>query len=444
MRGRRGGGPEGEPGATGVLKGAGGGPDLMPGGDTTSPVILSPGPGERGETLQRSEPLIRVLHVSASMEAIAGGPPVVVSRLAAAQAALGCAVTLLSYQPRSEQASVVPGLRACPGGDRVTLDLLAPPDRREYIFGARARAALRRIVPLHDIVHVAGIWEPLVSIAAGEARRAGVPYAIAPHGMLDPWALSQKKWKKRLVWWLRVRRLMNEAAFIHVLNRAERKRMAPLDLAPPHEVIPNGIFLEEFADMPGPDEFHAAHPELGGDPYIFFLGRLHHVKGLDVLADAFAIVASTNPRVRLVLAGPDGGFQAEFERLIRAHNLGHRVHLLGPVWGREKLSALAGAAVYCQPSRQEGFSVSITEALAAGIPAVVTEECRYPEVAEVGAGVVVALNPQAVAEGILSVLENPERDAMGMAGQSLVHNAYTWPLVARRSVEVYLLHLSGR
>lgn len=403
------------------------------------------GPARGGSSASGSgEALIRVLHVSSSMEAAAGGPPMAVTRLAAAQAALGCAVTLATYAPPDGMATVIPGMRASPGGGRVELCLIALGGRGERFFGGGARQVLRELIPRHDIVHLAGLWEPLLNVAAGEARRAGVPYAVAPHGMLDPWALSQKRLKKQLAWAARVKGMANGAAFIHVLNRAERKRMAPMNLTPPAEIIPNGIFLEDFEGMPPPDEFHEQHPELRGEPYVFFLGRLHVVKGLDVLAEAFARVVERHRRpIRLVVAGPDGGYRAEFERRVRELGVAERVHLVGALWGREKMAALAGAIAYCQPSRQEGFSVSITEALASGLPCVVSEECRYPEVAEVGAGQVVELTSDAVAQGLLAVLGYPDRAGMGALGKALVSAAYTWPIVARRSIEVYVRYVAA-
>jgi glycosyltransferase involved in cell wall biosynthesis len=179
-------------------------------------------------------------------------------------------------------------------------------------------------------------------------------------------------------------------------------------------------------------------PALGGRPYFLFLSRLHYKKGLDYLADAFAIVAARNSDVQLVVAGPDDGARADFEGRIAAAKLSDRIHVPGPIYGTEKLSAIAGAACFVLPSRQEGFSMAILEALACGVPAVVSAECHFPEVAEVGAGEVVPLEAAALAAAIGRVLADPDRRRkMGQAGRELVAVRFTWPRIAETSIETY-------
>src|SRR5690606_28191728 len=158
-----------------------------------------------------------------------------------------------------------------------------------------------------DFVHIHGIWTPMLAATAHACFRRGIHYCIAPHGMLDPWCLSQKRLKKAVALALLWKRILNRAAFIHALNRDEAELMAPLGLAAPPELIPNGIFIEEFAIMPAPGTFRAQRPELGADPYILFLSRLHYKKGLDLLAPAFAHLLERLPQARLVVAGPDDG-----------------------------------------------------------------------------------------------------------------------------------------
>src|SRR5262249_20284038 len=155
------------------------------------------------------------------------------------------------------------------------------------------------------------------------------------------------------------RRMLNRARSLHLGNDDERRLTEPLGLHPKSFIIPNGIFLSEFDPLPSPGTFCEAHPELRGDPFILFLSRLHHKKGLDILADAFAIVAVKMPKVRLVVAGADDGAKHSFEQRIKALGLTRRVHLVGPLYGRQKLAALVDASSFCLPSRQEGFSIAI-------------------------------------------------------------------------------------
>jgi glycosyltransferase involved in cell wall biosynthesis len=256
--------------------------------------------------------------------------------------------------------------------------------------------------------------------------------------MLDPWSLTQSRWKKRLALALGWRRMLERAAALHLLNADEKALVAGLGLRTPGIVIPNGVNLADFDPPPDPALFRRQLPELGDRPYILFLGRLHYKKGLDHLAEAFRIVACQLPDMHLVVAGPDDGARRDLESRVAGAGLADRVHIPGPIYGPAKLSCVAGAACFCLPSRQEGFSVAILEALACGTPAVVSTECHFPEVAEVGAGEIVLLDTGALAAALNRVLADfSRRELMGKAGRELVAARFTWPRIAEHCIDTY-------
>jgi glycosyltransferase involved in cell wall biosynthesis len=112
--------------------------------------------------------------------------------------------------------------------------------------------------------------------------------------------------------------------------------------------------------------------------------------------------------------------------------------MTGGLYGSAKIAALKQSACFCLPSRQEGFSVAITEALACGVPVAITDACHFPEVAEAGAGVVCALDPMAVAAALERILEDPDgAKRMGAAGARLVRANYTWPRIALQTIAAY-------
>jgi glycosyltransferase involved in cell wall biosynthesis len=259
--------------------------------------------------------------------------------------------------------------------------------------------------------------------------------------MLNPWSLAQKTLKKKIALALGFRNMLKGAAFLHVLNPDERDPIAPLKLGTPMVVIPNGVFLEEIDPLPPPGQFRRAHPELGNDPYIIYLSRLAARKGLDFLADAFALVLKDFPAARLVIVGPDGGERAPFERRIASHGIGDRVHVLGPVYGRDKFAALVDAAAFCLPSEHEGFSMAITEALACALPVVISPECHFPDVAKFNAGLTVPIEANAIRAALVELLRNPaEARSMGNAGRKLVLSTYTWPKIAELCTTEYARH----
>jgi glycosyltransferase involved in cell wall biosynthesis len=292
-----------------------------------------------------------------------------------------------------------------------------------------------------DVLHLHGVWDPIVKAAADVARSTSQPYAITLHGMLDPWSLRQSAPKKRIALLLGYRKMLDRACFLHALNSDEKNLIEPLALRCPVEVIPNGVFPEEIEPLPARGTFYARHAFLQGAPYVLFLGRLHYKKGLDYLAEAFAQLAREDARVRLVVAGPDGGERESFERRVWSLSTGERVHVVGPLYGSDKLAALVDAECFCLPSRQEGFSLAVTEALACGVPPIISEACHFPEVAEAGAGEIVPLEPGAIAAALRRVLSDPQRRLrMGAAGQALVASRYTWLRVAEQTLEAYRRH----
>lgn len=380
---------------------------------------------------------MRVLHVIPALNPFGGGPPVACASLAAAQAGEGAEVGMLTY---SHLAGDVPpsDYAAFPGFDRVKMHWVAKPSRAEIIHGHAARAKLREVIGQYDVLHIHGLWLTITYHAAKLARKAGKPYVLAPHGMLSSWALSEKPWKKKLALALGYRSMIWRAAAIHALSTHERDSVLDGGFHDTVSIIPNGVFLSDIDPSPAPGTFRAKHPELGADPYIFFLARLHPVKGLDLLADAMKALSAEHPTLRLVIAGPDYGAGEAFKAQIARLGIADRVHMLGAIYGRERFEAFADAACFVLPSKHEGFSMSIAEALASRCPPVITENCHLPDVAAARAGEVHERTVPALTRALGRVLGDAKLRAEYAAnGRRLVEERFTWPAIARRSFGVY-------
>lgn len=365
---------------------------------------------------------MRILHVISSLDLAQGGPPVVAINLGKAQSALGHDVHLAAERiPAS-----------------VGLSTTVLPRQGAISLWQKPNNEIAGLIQRSDIIHLHGVWEPLLAVIGRAAHRIQTPYVVTPHGMLDPWSLQQKKWKKRLALSLGFRRMLNQAAAIHALNADEKRLLEPLRLTAPCEIIPNGIFLDELDPPPNPKLFRSHHPGPGDRRYILFLSRLHYKKGLDYLADAFARIAPHFSDVDLVVAGPDDGEELPLRRHIEKLGIAERVWITGPLYGAMKWSALAGASCFCLPSRQEGFSVAILEAMACGVPVVISVQCHFPEVDEVNAGRVVPLESGAIAAAIQHLLMDPhDAKKRGQAGRKLVEDRFVWSRIAERSVDLY-------
>lgn len=390
---------------------------------------------------------MNILHVIVSLDPQHGGPPAVANRLAAAQASLGHRVGILSYADPAASERVAKSVAPVPGfGSVERHDILPEGGGLATIRAPRLRAWLAGNLKGWDYLHMHGVWNPMLPIAAGAARKLGIPYAVVPHGMLDPWCLTgqgfAKGLKKKIALAIAYRGMLERANFLHVLNADEGRLMKPLGLRSPTVVIPNGVFMSEISPLPAAGGFRAKHPELGSDPYILFLSRLHFKKGLDYLADAFASILPKHPGLRLVIAGPDDGMVAPLKEQVARLGVADRVHFVGSVYGPDKLASFVDCEVFCLPSRQEGFSMAITEALACRKPVVISDQCHFPEVAETRSGYVtpVGAEPTAVALDAALSLAPAEAAAMGERGYELVTGQFTWPRIAERTVEAYIRH----
>ena len=378
-----------------------------------------------------------IVHAVRTLDPAAGGLPVVPVRLGAAQAAMGHSVFVLAERDAANGPEEPVLFREIAGADRVGRLAVTHAGPTTMVGVGRVWAELRDHLRGVDVVHVHGVWEPVLWATAKTARALGVPYVLAAHGMLDPWSLAQKRWKKRLALATGWRGILNHAAALHLLNEDERRLVADLGLTAPAVIIPIGVPLQEI-DQGRAQAFAARHPAIGSRPYVLFVSRLHYKKGLDYLALAFRLVAANHREVQLVVVGPDGGARGDFERQVKSAGLTDRVHVLGPISAAEKWDALAAATCFCLPSRQEGFSMAILEALAARVPVVISEHCHFPEVAAHSAGTIVPLDAGPIAAAINRVLADADaRRVMGAAGRQMVEDRFTWERVAEISVAAY-------
>lgn len=377
---------------------------------------------------------MRVVHYYPSFDPAHGGPPAVILELAKEQIALGCDVVLLSRDVEPTSAALRDLRERGLSKHHRGIELSA----RWRLPNPFAFRDLNAFVRDADVLHIHGLWDITGLLAARLARLNRKPYVLTPHGMLDRWSLDQKKTKKRLGLKLGFARMVRNSALLHVLNADEYLRL--VEVQPPSNVatIPNGVPFSQYATLPIRGRFRASYPEIGDHPYVLFMSRLHHKKGLDILALAFQELRASVRDVQLVVIGPDQGALAPFQKQVSALGIAEHVHILGGIYGRQKIEALRDASVYCLPSRQEGFSVAILEAMACGVPCVVTTGCNFPEVARAGAGLIVELDPKRIAEALQTVLEDQAASAMmGRRARTLVLENYTWKKIAEQMLSVY-------
>ncbi len=288
-----------------------------------------------------------------------------------------------------------------------------------------------------DGLHLHGLWEQSTQLGAQMARSQGKPYVLSAHGMLDPWALRNKRWKKRAYAALYEHSNVRGAACLHALTVAEAEDYRRFGGRGPIAVIPNGVRVPEGT---GPDRFLDRFPELRGRTIVLFLARLHRKKGLDILVEAWAAVEKRWPEAHLVLAGPDfDGTRQRVANRIKEFGVTDRVTFTGMLERDLKWSALATATCFVLPSYSEGLSTSVLEAMAIGIPVIVTKECHIPEVSRYDAGWEIDSNVDELSTSLENCLDAPTefRQRCGENGKLLVAERYSWESVAARMSTVY-------
>jgi glycosyltransferase involved in cell wall biosynthesis len=389
---------------------------------------------------------MRILHVIWGLKPFLGGPPRVATRLAAGQATLGHEVTIVSYPLGDSRDDFRAMTRLMPGFDRVRVVEVENGGALESVFAHRADRVLKPLIDEVDIVHLHDVWHSLVRSAGATARRAGKPYVVQPNDSLNPYSLSQKRLKKWLGLALAYRRMIEGSAAV-IFGHSEEMRLvrqAGFRIEPVVAGL-GGVFREEVEPLPPPGRFYQRVPQLRARPYVLFLSRINHKKGPDYLADGFAVAARSVPDLQLVMIGQDDGAQADFEQRVAALGLTDRVHLVGPMHGQDKWEAFRDAVCFCLPSRDEAFTVAIMEALACGLPVVISEACHFDDVGEYQAGFIVPLEASRIGEALTRLCTDPAlRARMSNAAQRLFSDRLCFNRVADEVVTIYEQCLARR
>ncbi len=247
-----------------------------------------------------------------------------------------------------------------------------------YRYSRNLLPWLRQNAPRFDYVIVNGLWQ-YQSFAAWRALHGGgTPYYVFPHGMLDPWfkrAFPLKHAKKWLYWpWADYRVLRDATAVIFTSEEERIQARRSFWLYRCTECVsPLGVQKPPLNAEAAKDKFFSTFPDLRGRRILLFLGRLHPKKGCDILVEAFAVISRHVPDISLVFAGPD---QLESKRnlltKVEQLKLQGSVVFTGMVEGEMKQGALAAADAFVLPSHQENFGLSVVEALAAGVPVLIS------------------------------------------------------------------------
>lgn len=329
---------------------------------------------------------MRVLRVISSVDLAGGGPIEGLRRSAVLHEQMGITTEVVSLdEPQSPHVAAFP----------LKVHGVGPAPKR-YGYTPRLGRWIAANAGRFDAAVVHGLWNHAV-VGGGRALiRAGLPYVVFSHGMLDPWfskAYPLKHRAKQLFWWGLQGRVLAKAEAVLFTSREEAAQSTGVFHGHRFrgEVIAYGAGAPEAGHLAqGPRAFRTMLPALGEAPYLLFLSRIHEKKGADILVEAFEATQALRPDLHLVIAGPDQvGLAAGLAAKAEAAGLGGRVHFPGLLSGAAKWGALLGAEAFVLPSHQENFGIAVAEALGAGRPVIISDKVNiWREIEAAGAGII--------------------------------------------------------
>ena len=302
---------------------------------------------------------------------------------------------------------------------------------------ALTRGLMEAVEGDEAVIHLHGIWTYALPAAAHAAAETETPFVVSPHGMLDSWALRQNRAVKNAAIRLYVRKALKESSCVHTLSDSEASAVKDLGIDSEIAVIANG------ADAPGedaPDAFDPAPGEWTYDRILLFLGRLHRKKGLLPLVEGWKESGIANSGWRLVIAGPDqDGFRSRLEKTSVEHDCGDSIRFVGPRYGEDKHCWFSRADAFILPSFSEGVPVSALEAMAYGLPVIMTGHCNLPSAFGEGAALECGTRPESISGALrrLAEMSEDERNLMGSRARLLVEKQYSWDRVADKRMDGY-------
>lgn len=381
---------------------------------------------------------MKILHVIATIAARDGGPSKACFEMARTVARRGHEVSIFTTNMDG------PSVLDVPVSDPVVRDgvtLRHFPVRFPRFWGTSPEMAraLEEAIPQFDVVHLHSLYLYHDKVVGRICRKTNTPYIMRPHGTLDPYLHKRRRMRKLLMEMWFQNGVTRGASKIHFTTEEEMQLAAPWVFGRPGVVIPNGLDMSEYADLPPRGEFRAKHPQIGEKPIVLFFGRLNFKKGLDILTRAFADMADAVPDVQLVIAGPDGGMRDKTEAWIDEYGLRDRTIFTGMVTGQDKLDLLTDADLFVLPSYSENFGISVIEASACRLPVAISDKVNlWHEVAAVDAGWVTPAEPVPFRMAMQDALSDLDvAREKGVRGRQLVADRFDWSSIGEALEEVY-------
>ena len=279
-----------------------------------------------------------------------------------------------------------------------------------------------------DVMHNHSLWMMPNVYSCNAVKGTDVPLIVSPRGTMSDWAINSGSKVKKLFWPLIQRPALAAVTCFHATAESEYEDIRRLGFKQPVAIIPNGIDLPDLCKS-----------NRDANRTLLFLGRIHPIKGLDMLLPAWEAVQNRFPEWQLRIVGPDNvGYLDKMKAFAKQLGL-NRVEFTGPLSGNEKARAYADADLFVLPTYSENFGMTVAEALAAGTPAIVTKGAPWNGLVENGAGWWIDVGKDSLVACLENALSQPrtELDALGKNGRLWMEKDFSWTIVADKMKATY-------
>ncbi len=337
----------------------------------------------------------RVLHVIPSLAPRTGGPVSAIAKMVQTQIAMGMKVEVVASDDDGCGGHLSPS-------EAVAVDApchFIPKRANFYTYAPGFSDWLRRNLARFDLVHVHGLFSHMCIVAGREAKHAGVPYLVTPHGIANRYGLKHKPLRKRLSLFLFDRPFLKGANMVHMTSALEAEEFMDLGLNVKTRLIPIAVQEQQAGSKA---RLEQQRPELSGKDYALYVGRINPIKNIEALIDAFGLLKARGEHLELVIAGDgDHAYTESLKKRAAAAGVADRVHWLGFVTGNQKDDLYAGARCGALVSLSESFGMAAVEAVSAGVPMLLTHGVAVAsDLATAGCAVEVPPDAAGIAEGL--------------------------------------------
>ncbi len=376
---------------------------------------------------------MKIIQCISSLKKTSGGTTFFVSDLSNELARYGVDVSIVSQFSKNKSTNLKD--LYLPLEKKVKTEFIKYEDNFVHkMFATSYRHKLIKLINENvNLIHITGLWEPSSHAACVVARKYLIPTIVSPQGMLEPWALNNSLYKKKIAWYLYQQKDLKFANVLHATAEQEAENFKRLGFKQPIAIIPNGTNLENYKND---QKFNEKKKD--DRRKLLFLSRIHPKKGLIELVEAWDKLKPQGWKV--IIAGPDDGeYKKKVETLIIKKKLTEYFEFTGPVEGKSKYDLYKSSDLFILPTYSENFGIVVAEALMSGLPVITTKGAPWEGLVKNNCGWWIDIGVDPMVKALDKALSlSPEKlHQMGKRGKIYAENNFGYSLITKKMIQVY-------